>query len=52
MIDRLSFVISIGTLSLEIDGSGAQRTREGDLLLSPNVMAYLSDMELVVNTSC
>ncbi len=50
LIDRLSFVISIGTLSLEIDGSGAQRTREGDLLLSPNVMAYLSETELVINT--
>ena len=51
MIDRLNFVISIGTLSIEMDGSGAQRTREGDLLLSPNVMAYLSDLELVINTS-
>lgn len=50
MIDRLNFVIGIKTLTLEMDGSGAQRTREGNLLLAPNVMAYLSDLELMLNT--
>ena len=50
MIDRLSFVISLNTLTLETHGSGAQRTREGDLILSSNVMAYLSETELMFNT--
>lgn len=50
MIDRMSFVVSVNALTLEIDGSGAQRTREGDLMLSPNVMAYPAEIELHINT--
>ena len=49
MIDRLSFVISLNTLSMETRGSGAIYTREGDLLLSPNVMAYLSETDLMIS---
>ena len=49
MIDRLDFVVSINTLTLETHGSGAQRTREGDLQLLPNVTAYLSETDLMIN---
>ena len=49
LIDRLDCVLSINMLTLETDGSGAQRTREGDLLLSPNVTAYLDETELTVS---
>ncbi len=49
-IDRLSFVVSVNALTMETPGSGAQRTREGDLLLSPNVMAFLSETELMVTS--
>ena len=50
MIDRLSFVVSLNTLTLETHGSGAQRTREGDLILSSNVMAYLTGTDLMIST--
>ena len=50
LIDRLSFVITVNNLTMEIDGSGAERTREGNILLSSNVMAYLSDMEILLTT--
>ena len=49
MIDRQSFVISLNTLNMETRGSGATYTREGDLLLSPNVMAYLSETDLMIS---
>ena len=48
-LDRLGFVISINTLNMETQGSGAQRTREGDLFMSPHVMAYLSEAEVMLN---
>ena len=47
LIDRLDCVLNINMLTLETDGSGAERTREGDLLLSPNVTAYLYETELI-----
>ena len=49
-IDRLGFVLSVNTLSMETLGGGAQRTREGDLLLSANVTAYQGDTELMIST--
>ncbi len=49
MIDRQSFVISLNTLNMETRGSGATYTREGDLLLSPSVMAYLSETDLMIS---
>ena len=45
-IDRLPFVVSLNTLTMETQGSGAERNREGDLQLSPNVTAYLSEIDL------
>lgn len=48
-VDRFPFVIAINTLTMETRGSGAQRTREGDLLLSPNVTAYLSETDLMLS---
>ncbi len=47
LIDRLDCVLNINMLTMETDGSGAQRTREGDLLLAANVTAYLDDTELI-----
>lgn len=49
IIDRLECVISVNTLTLETNGNGAQRTREGDLKFSPNVLAYLSEADTMVN---
>ena len=49
-IDRLSFVLSVNTLTMETLGGGAERTREGDLLLSPNVTAFLGDTDLMLST--
>lgn len=46
VIDRLPYVVSLNTLTMETQGSGAERTREGDLQLSPNVTAYLSEIDL------
>ena len=48
LIDRLDCVLNVNMLTLETDGSGAKRTREGDLLLSPNVTAYLDETELTI----
>ena len=48
-VDRLPFVISINTLTLETKGSGAERTREGDLLLAPNYTAHLSETALTLS---
>ena len=48
-VDRLPFVITVNTLTMETQGSGAQRNREGDLLLSPNVTSYLSEVELTIS---
>ena len=45
-IDRLPYVVSLNTLTMETQGSGAERDREGDLQLSPNVTAYLSEIDL------
>lgn len=45
-IERLPYVISLNTLTMETQGNGAERTREGDLQLSPNVTAYLSEIDL------
>ena len=48
LIGRLDCVLNVNMLTLETDGSGAKRTREGDLLLSPNVTAYLYETDLTV----
>ena len=48
LIDRLDCVLNVNMLTLETDGSGAKHTREGDLLLSPNVSAYLDETDLMI----
>ena len=50
MINSLGFVISINALTMETKGSGARLTREGDLILRPDVTAYLSETEICVST--
>ena len=49
-IDRLGFVLSVNTLTMETPGGGAERTREGDLLLAPNVTAFPGEIDLMLST--
>ncbi|MBP5606398.1 MAG: baseplate J/gp47 family protein, partial [Ruminiclostridium sp.] len=48
LIDTLECVVSVNTLTLETNGSGSQRTREGNIVLFPNVSAYLADVETML----
>ncbi|MBP3858076.1 MAG: hypothetical protein IK990_20930 [Ruminiclostridium sp.] len=48
-IDRLECVLSVNVLTMQAEGSNAERTREGDLLLAGNVAAYLTDIDIMIN---
>ena len=48
-IDSLDCVLSVNVLTMQAEGSDAERTREGDLILSRNVAAYLDDVEIMTN---
>ncbi len=48
LLDTLECVVSVNTLTLETNGSGSQRTREGNIRLFPNVSAYLADVETML----
>jgi len=50
LIDRLDCVLSVNTLTIDASGSEVTRTREGDLVLAPNVTAVLADTDYIVNT--
>ena len=50
LIDRLDCVLSVNTLTIDASGSDVTRTREGDLILAPNVTAVLADTDYIVNT--
>ncbi len=50
-LDRLECVISVNTLTLDTYGSGVKRTREGDLILSPNVAAFLVETDYMINAA-
>ena len=50
IIDRLDCVLSVNTLTIDASGSDVTRTREGDLILAPNVTAVLADTDYIVNT--
>ena len=49
-LDRLECVRSINTLTVDASGSDVTRTREGDLILAPNVTAVLADADFIINT--
>ena len=48
-IDSLDCVLSVNVLTMQAEGSESERTREGDLVLSRNVAAYLDDVEIMTN---
>ncbi len=50
LIDGLGCIASLNTLTLETDGSGSERTHEGDLLMAPNASAYLKELDIMTNT--
>ena len=50
IIDRMDGVLSVNTLTIDASGSDVTRTREGDLILAPNVTAILADTDYIVNT--
>ncbi len=49
LIDSIDGVLSVNVLTMQIDGSNAERTGEGDLLLMRNAAAYLSDLDVMIN---
>ena len=49
LIDSLDCVLSVNVLTMQADGSDAERTREGDLMLAPNAVAYLTDIDIMIN---
>ena len=49
IIDSLDCVLAVNVLTMQAEGSNAERTREGDLILAPNVAAYLTDTEIMIN---
>ncbi|MBE6611259.1 MAG: hypothetical protein E7632_02100 [Ruminococcaceae bacterium] len=50
LIDKLDCVLSVNTLTLDASGSDVTRTREGDLILAPNVTAVLAHTDYIINT--
>ena len=48
LIDTLECVVSVNTLTLETNGSGSRRTREGNIWLFPNVSVYLAGVETML----
>ncbi|MBR5089671.1 MAG: hypothetical protein IK093_09590 [Ruminiclostridium sp.] len=50
LIDSLDCVLSVNILTMQTEGSDAERTREGDLILARNVAAYLTDVDIMINT--
>lgn len=50
VIDSLECVVSVNTLTIDASGSDVTRTREGDLILGPNVTAVLADSDYIINT--
>ena len=49
LIDSVEGVLSVNVLTMQIDGSNAERTGEGDLLLMQNAAAYLTDLDVMIN---
>ena len=49
LIDSLDCVLSVNVLTIQTDGNDAERTREGDLMLAPNAVAYLTDIDIMIN---
>ena len=49
LIDSLDCVLAVNVLTMQTEGSDAERTREGDLILGQNVAAYLTDTEIMIN---
>ena len=49
LIDSLDCVLSVNVLTVQAEGSDAERTREGDLILAQNVAAYLTDIDIMIN---
>ncbi|MCR4780966.1 MAG: baseplate J/gp47 family protein [Ruminiclostridium sp.] len=49
LIDTLDCVLSVNVLTMQAEGSNAERTREGDLILAQNVAAYLTDIDIMIN---
>ena len=50
LIDGLGCVASLNLLTIETNGSGSERTPEGDLIMAPNTSAYLKDLDIMTNT--
>lgn len=50
LIDSVDGVFSINVLTMQTEGSNAERTGEGDLLLMKNAAAYLTDIDVMINT--
>ncbi|MBQ3842587.1 MAG: hypothetical protein II820_07835 [Ruminiclostridium sp.] len=49
LIDSLECVLSVNVLTMQVEGSDAERTREGDLILARNVASYLTDVDIMIN---
>ena len=49
LIDSLECVLSVNVLAIQVEGSDAERTREGDLILARNVASYLTDVDIMIN---
>ena len=50
IIDGIDGVFSVNVLTMQINGSNAERTGDGDLLLMQNAAAYLTDVDVMINT--
>ncbi len=49
LIDSLECVLSVNVLTMQVEGSDAERTREGDLILAMNAAPYLTDVDIMIN---
>ncbi len=49
LIDGLDCVLSVNVLTMQVEGSNAERTREGDLILASNVAPCLTDIDIMIN---
>ena len=49
LLDVMKHVVKIKSLSLDSQGNGARRSRNGDIILPPNGLAYLKEWDCMVS---
>lgn len=51
LLENLDCVVRVNTLTVESLGTGVKKNSDGDIILSPNVTAVLSETEFILHTA-